>query len=133
MTATSIGSTTQLISPIYSYQNYLTLPWSCSFKVISKNYFKVKYRYISTSYFYTLKKITKITKFLQCLVCRFYRKCHLKANFKVNQDATHSSGKTKYEHLKPSSGIVISAFYKKQKSKLKKRVQGKNIRTKYEN
>ena len=31
------GSTTQLISSIYSYQNYLTLPWSCSFKVISKN------------------------------------------------------------------------------------------------
>ena len=30
-----------------------------------KNYFKVKYRYISTSYFYTLKKITKIIKFLQ--------------------------------------------------------------------
>ena len=37
LTATSIGSTTQLISSIYSYQNYLTLPWSCSFKVISKN------------------------------------------------------------------------------------------------
>ena len=34
------------------------------------------------------------------------------------------------EHLKPSSGIVISAFYKKQKSKLKKnlrkKVQGSN-------
>ena len=30
-----------------------------------KNYFKVKYRYISTSYFYTLKKITKIIQFLQ--------------------------------------------------------------------
>ena len=62
------------------------------------------------------------------MVCRFYRKCHLKANVKVNQDAIHRSGKTKYEHLKPSSGIVISAFYKKVNNNNFKK---KGTRTKY--
>ena len=40
-------------------------------------------------------------------------------NATLKQGAIHSSGKTRYEHLKPSSGIVISAFYKKNK-KVKK-------------
>ena len=32
-----LHSTLQVAPLIYSYQNYLTLPWPCSFKVISKN------------------------------------------------------------------------------------------------